>query len=57
MIPPFPALSQGWEMLSAYHLRDRELMQRLRLHLKPSLWTVFDRRAATDLRRTVIADS
>ncbi|KRE25586.1 hypothetical protein ASG82_18775 [Mycobacterium sp. Soil538] len=49
-VPPFPVLTQGWEMLP-FPIRDADGLRQLRSYLKPSLWTVFDRRAAADVRR------
>lgn len=49
-VPPFPVLTQGWELLPDDDRRGAARLQRLRPHVKPSLWTVFDRRAVEVLR-------
>lgn len=40
--PPFPMLSQGWSLLSAFRAKLAGSLQTLRQHLLPSLWTMFD---------------
>jgi hypothetical protein len=41
LFPPVPMLSQGWALLSAHNVSE-PLLQSLRRHLEPSLWTLFD---------------
>lgn len=42
VLPPFPLLSQGWPLLSAFRAPLPAALVDLQRHLKPSLWTLFD---------------
>lgn len=42
VLPPFPMLSQGWPLLSAFRIRLPGSLQQLQQHLLPTLWTMFD---------------
>jgi hypothetical protein len=41
-LPPFPMLSQGWSLLSAFRVKLPGSLQQLQQHLLPTLWTMFD---------------
>jgi hypothetical protein len=42
VLPPFPMLSQGWPLLSAFRVKLPGSLQQLQQHLLPTLWTMFD---------------
>jgi hypothetical protein len=42
VLPPFPMLSQGWTLLSAFGVKLPNSLQQLQRHLLPALWTMFD---------------
>ena len=43
IVPPFPMLSQGWPLLSAYRLQLPSRLRGVEQHRLPSLWTLFDK--------------
>ncbi len=49
VVPYVPLLAQGWELLDGAAIDDRSWSERVRSKLIPSLWTVFDISAASDL--------
>ena len=42
VFPAFPLMAQGWALLSPKNIRLPKNLSRLRSHLVPSLWSVFD---------------
>lgn len=42
VLPAVPLLAQGWSLLGAFRAPASPLLDVLRRHLRPSLWTLFD---------------
>ncbi|MEO8628570.1 MAG: hypothetical protein ABI612_10785, partial [Betaproteobacteria bacterium] len=53
VVPPVPLLSQGWSLLSAFRTPTSNILEHLRRHLRPSLWTLFDASATQTLGRVI----
>jgi hypothetical protein len=53
VVPPFPMLSQGWTLLSAFRVKLPVSIQQLQQHLLPALWTMFDQGGVAKLAAAI----
>lgn len=51
--PPFPLLSQGWALLSAFRIKLPSVLGDIEQHLLPSLWTMFNATGVEKLRTAI----
>ncbi len=55
VLPPFPMLSQGWSLLSAYRAELPNSLRGIEVLRVPSLWTLFNPAGVTKIERTILS--
>jgi hypothetical protein len=54
-VPPFPMLSQGWALLSAYRAQLPPSLHGIEQCRLPSLWTMFNGKGVAMLRKAILS--
>lgn len=55
ILPPFPMLSQGWALLSAYRAELPTSLKGIEMRRVPSLWTLFNPDGVAMIERAILA--